>query len=204
MHREESSGRKHWRIGSLSAIVSTWLLLLSCLALVFEEGTRRTSKFGSTVALGKSPRPLDAGWPSIADHELAAEVHSPPQGRKLLMLSSPMLILTIGDGLFALIFLYVVLIIVCFVGCNLKDGFALYIPAFLVVLLITLVLALAPKVPRDELEERREANALRTYDEMFIPQTTIIVLVCFGAVLGLVFMFLCHCITPVYIRSLDD
>lgn len=120
------------------------------------------------------------------------------------MLSTPMLIATIGDGLFALIFLYVILILICFVGCNLKGGFAVYIPAFLIVLLITLVLGLAPKVPRDVLEERRQADALKTYDRLFIPQTTIIVLVCFGVVLGLLFMFLCHCITPVSIRSLDD
>mmetsp|Transcript_33176 Transcript_33176/g.68475 ORF Transcript_33176/g.68475 Transcript_33176/m.68475 type:complete len:121 (+) Transcript_33176:3-365(+) len=120
------------------------------------------------------------------------------------MLTTPMLILTIGDALFALIFLFFLLFVACFVGCNLKGGFVIYIPAFLIVLLITLVLALAPKVPRELLEERQEENALKTYDRLFIPQTTVIVVVCFGAVLGLLFMFLCHCITPVYVRSLDD
>jgi hypothetical protein len=73
----------------------------------------------------------------------------------------------IGEGLFAFIFLYTILLITvtsvsdlgnifgvfdcmfqsqCLVGCNLENGYLAYIPLFIVVVLITIILVLAPKV----------------------------------------------------------
>jgi len=66
--------------------------------------------------------------------------------RKLLMLSPSLYVAGVGDGLFSLFILYVLLIISCAVGCNIRNGCPLILISVIVVLVVTLVLVLSPRV----------------------------------------------------------
>jgi len=127
-----------------------------------------------------------------------------PGGRRLMMINTSLLVAGLGDGLFALIVLYLFLAITCFIGCRIDNAWVVYVPMFIVIVIITLVLVLAPKVPKAELARQQADNALRVVDQNYIPQTTIIVAVFAGAIVATVLMICCHCIQPVYVRSLDD
>ena len=75
---------------------------------------------------------------------------------------------------------------------------------FIAILIVTLILVLAPRVPAEEKEARLEADKLRVFDMFFIPQVFIMTLVWVGVVVSFVIFFFTHCISPVHIRSLDD
>ncbi|EKX46850.1 hypothetical protein GUITHDRAFT_152227 [Guillardia theta CCMP2712] len=124
--------------------------------------------------------------------------------RKLLMLSPSLYVAGVGDGLFSLFILYVLLIISCAVGCNIRNGCPLILISVIVVLVVTLVLVLSPRVPRQELQALAEQQKYQPFDRLYIWQALIMSLVWLGLLIALISMFLCHCIKPVYAKSLED
>lgn len=110
----------------------------------------------------------------------------------------------LGDGLVALLCLYILLFLSCFIGCNIKNGWKVYFPVFFVVLIITLILVLAPKYPRAELEEKRALDKLKVFDMLYIPQVLLTTAIWVGCAGGFVIVLICHWAHPVYARALDD
>jgi len=137
------------------------------------------------------------GGASVGGHQYSSR-------RQLMMLSMPMTTGGLGDGLIALLCLFSLLFLSCFIGCNLKDGWKVYIPVFVVVLIVTLILVLAPKYPRAELEEKRELDKLKVFDMLYIPQVLLMTGIWVGSAAGLVIVLICHWAHPVYARALDD